>query len=365
MIFLINSTILWSETTIAVPKALMQTHGQASGDVTDSSAIIWTRVSRAARVFVEVALNPSFTSSRTTEPILVGAETDFTAKIEVTGLEPGQRYYYRVILEDLSRLPGSLGPPGTFVTAPPSDQAAPFTFAWSGDSWAALRPFRIFTAMQEQQPDFFLYLGDTIYADLSAPPAKTIEQYRRAYKVNRRDESLRTFLDASSVYVIWDDHEVQNDFDSTNPRIPIGRQAFLEYWPIRANAKDPTRLYRSFRWGQAAELFILDTRQYRRPSSLPDTSSKTMLGAQQKAGLKAALHNSTAKFKFIATSVPLRVHGRDSWEGYTIERQELFDFIIQNNIKNVIFLSADAHYAAVINHPEGFKEVIIGPIAQI
>jgi alkaline phosphatase D len=90
-----------------------------------------------------------------------------------------------------------------------------------------------------------------------------------------------------------------------------------------------------------------------------------MLGAEQKEWFKAALRNSPAKFKFIATSVPLRFHGRDSWEGYTTERQELFDFITQNNIKNLIFLSADVHYAAVINHPEGFKEVFVGPIGQL
>lgn len=366
LILLVSSLELWSEGTIAVQQPPVQTHGQAVGDVTDSRALIWMRANRAARVAVEVALNSAFTHSWTTEPILVGAETDFTAKIELLDLEPSRRYYYRIILHDPEQPTlRSVGPTGTFVTAPAPEEAASFTFAWSGDSWARFKPFRIFRAIPQQQPDFFLYLGDTIYADLSAPPARTLEQYRQAYKVNRHDQALQTFLETTSVYVIWDDHEVQDNFDSTHPRIPVGRQALLEYWPIRTNEEDPTRLYRSFRWGRAVELFILDTRQYRSPSSLPDTSSKTMLGAQQKAWLKAALLNSTATFKVVATSVPLRFHGRDSWEGYTTERQELFDFIAQNNIKNLIFLSADVHYAAVINHPEGFTEVIVGPLAQI
>ncbi len=343
-----------------------RTHGQASGDVTDTSAIIWTRVNREALVSVEVALDPSFTDSRTTSPVMAELATDFTVNIALTDLEPHRRYYYRICTRDPLAISEALrGSPGTFVTAPAPDDPASFTFVVSGDSWARFQPFRVFAAMGEMEPDFFLYLGDTIYADLSLPPARTLNQYRRAYKVNRRDASLQWLLNLTSVYAIWDDHEVENNFDRTHPRIPIGRQAFLEYWPIRRNAEDPRRLYRSFRWGQAAELFILDTRQYRDPSREPDTSQKTMLGAEQKAWLKAALRQSTATFKFIATSVPLRFHGRDSWEGYTTERQELFDFIQQNDIRNVIFLAADVHYAAVINHPEGFKEIIVGPIGQL
>lgn len=346
--------------------APVQTHGQASGDVTDTGAIIWTRVNRAALVSVETALDPSFTDSQTTGPAMAELATDFTVNIALTGLVPHRRYFYRVHAQHpQDPTEESVGPTGTFMTAPAPDDPVSFTFAVSGDSWARFQPFRAFAAMGEMEPDFFLYLGDTIYADLSLPPARTLNQYRRAYKVNRRDEPLRTFLNLTSVYAIWDDHEVENNFDRTHPRIPIGRQAFLEYWPIRRNAEDPGRLYRSFRWGRAAELFILDTRQYRDPSREPDTSQKTMLGAQQKAWLKAALRQSTATFKFIATSVPLRFHGRDSWEGYTAERQELFDFIQQNGIRHVIFLAADVHYAAVISHPEGFKEIIVGPIGQL
>jgi alkaline phosphatase D len=347
-------------------RALVQTHGQASGDVTDSTAIIWTRVNRAAQVTVEIALDPNFADSQITEPLFVGPETDFTSKIEITGLVPGRQYFYRTIMtdpNDPSRR--SVGEMGSFVTAPAPDQRANINFAWSADSMAQFKPFRLLEAVVAQQPDFFLYLGDTIYADVNAPPATTLDQYRRAYKVNRRDAALRNLLAQTSVYVIWDDHEVANNFDSTHPRIPIGRQALLEYWPIQANPEIPTRLYRSFRWGAAAELFILDARQYRSPSNQPDTAAKTMLGAEQKEWLKQALLSSTAKFKFIATTVPLRFHGRDSWEGYTTERQELFDFITQNQIKNIVFLTADAHYATVINHPEGFKEIMVGPIAQI
>ena len=64
------------------------------------------------------------------------------------------------------------------------------------------------------------------------------------------------------MYAIWDDHEVKNDFAGpSEPLMPVGRQAFLDYWPIPPPPDEPTRLYRKVRWGKLLEVFILDTRQ--------------------------------------------------------------------------------------------------------
>ncbi|MGH2349821.1 MAG: alkaline phosphatase D family protein, partial [bacterium] len=69
-------------------------------------------------------------------------------------------------------------------------------------------------------------------------------------------------------------------------------------------------------------------------------------------------------FKIVVSSVPLKYHGVDTWEGYTTERQELVNFIAQNRIRRVVFLAADVHYAAVLRYPEGFVEAIAGPLAH-
>jgi alkaline phosphatase D len=63
------------------------------------------------------------------------------------------------------------------------------------------------------------------------------------------------------------------------------------------------RIYRSFRWGKAMELFLLDTRQYR------DPNGRTMLGKTQKKWLLDKVSRSIALFKFIATSCPCLVAG--------------------------------------------------------
>lgn len=153
-----------------------------------------------------------------------------------------------------------------------------------------------------------------------------MDEYRASYKRNTR---------TTSIYAVWDDHAVANNFDRTHPRLPAGRQAFLEYWPIRPVPTEPARLYRSFRWGRLVEIFILDTRQYRSAASERESAGKTMLGVAQKEWLKRELQRSDAVFKVIATSVPLKYHGPDSWESYTTERQELVNFITQNSIRRV------------------------------
>jgi alkaline phosphatase D len=163
----------------------------------------------------------------------------------------------------------------------------------------------------------------------------------------------------TSVYAIWDDHEVVNDYRPDYWLAPIGRKAFLDYWPIRRSADEAERIYRSFRWGQAAELFVLDARQYRNPGK------QTMLGSTQKEWLLESVARSPAIFKFIATTVPMVGGGRDRWDGYPAERAQIISFLKQRKISGVVFLSADLHYAAITKIPNsgGLRDITAGPLA--
>lgn len=334
--------------------------GVLSGDVTDRSAVIWTRTRRFPLTRLEYGTSPALgrvTRDFGPEP----PDTDRVLKRELTDLQPGTRYYYRVIAHSAGRTTGA-SLVGSFRTAPSPADAAEVTFLWSADMSERFKPYRIFEAMRAKAPDFFLFLGDTAYTDVDGY-ARTLDEYRASHRRNRDDAAFHRFARSTSIYAVWDDHEVANNFDRTHPRLAVGLQAFREYWPIRLSPADPDRLYRSFRWGRDLEVFILDTRQYRSPARQPDTVGKTMLGAAQKAWLKQALAASTATFKVIGTSVTLKYHGADSWEGYTTERSELFDFIRENTIRGVVFLAADVHYAAVIRHEHGIVEGIAGPLA--
>jgi alkaline phosphatase D len=285
--------------------------------------------------------------------VSVDPQADSTAIIPLDKLAPKTRYYYRAAVA--GKMPG---PIATFVTAPRLDDDAEVSFCFSGDTRDSYKPFMVMNAVHAQLPDFFLHLGDTIYADINGV-ARQLPEFWAKYRRNRDDLATEGCLCATSVYAIWDDHEVVNDFGPNHHLAPIGRKAFLDYWPIRHRRGEEDKIYRSFRWGRAAELFILDVRQYR------NLVTGTMLGAPQKRWLFEALARSTATFKFIATPVPMAGGGVDRWDGYPKERKELFSFIRDKRIGGVVFLSADLHYAAITKLPNsgGLKDITAGPIA--
>jgi alkaline phosphatase D len=323
------------------------------GEVTDTGALVWLRADPGSRAVLQYGEDPLLGEFSSTELVSVDPEADSTAIIPLDNLTPGTRYYYRAAVK--SKMPG---PIATFVTAPRIDDNAKVTFCFSGDTRDSYKPFMVMNAVHSQRPDFFLHLGDTIYADINGV-ARRLPDFWGKYRRNRDDLATEGCLCATSVYAIWDDHEVVNDFGPGNALAPIGRRAFLDYWPIRHREGEEDHIYRSFRWGRAAELFILDVRQYRNPAK------NTMLGGAQKRWLLDALARSTSTFKFIATPVPMVGGGIDRWDGYPRERQELFTFIKETKITGVVFLSADLHYAAITKIPNsgGLKDITAGPIA--
>ena len=340
------------------------THGCATGDVTDRAAIAWTRLDRPAEVAFEVATEADFRDARRLAVGSAAARSDFIVKAEIAGLEPDTAYRVRPVMREAGG--GEVaGPPCRLRTAPDPARRAPVRFAWGADMREAYRPFRIFDRMREKGPAFFLLLGDSIYADYhdSVGVANTLYGYRRKYQINREDPAFQRFLAEVPVVMIWDDHEVANDFDRTHPLLPMGRQVLFEYWPIRADGEDAMRLYRAFRWGRDIEVFVLDTRQYRSPKGDPNGPGKTLLGAAQKAWLMRALKASPAAFKFVASSVPLRYASWDSWEGYVTERQEILRFLEREAIRGVVFLTGETHRVAAVRHPEGVWEFMATPLA--
>ncbi len=324
-----------------------------AGDTTSDRALIWVRVEAASRVSIHYGTDPSLGRYVATEPVAVQSASDNTAHVEIERLKPATRYYYRAAV--VGKKPGAIA---RFVTAPAVNDDAPVRFCFSGDSRESYQPFTIMDAIRLQQPDFFLHLGDTIYADRGGA-ARRLPDFWEKYRANRQDAPTQRLFSETAVYVVWDDHEVADNYMPGHPLAPVGRRTFFDYWPVRRHAQEPDRIYRSFRWGRAMELFILDTRQYRNPKE------GSILGSEQKRWLFEKLGASTARFKIIATPVPLYGGGRDRWDGYPLDRLELLDWVTRNHISGLICISADLHYAAVSRVPRtnGVKEITVGPIA--
>lgn len=351
--------------------------GVASGDVTDSAAIVWTRVIPPGDVRLEISTDTVFNSIVQSIDIAAPLDSDGTIKVDVAGLSPATAYSYRFI--DLAT--ASVSPLGSFRTAPSADDPRPFRFIYTGDSNASDRPFHVLGAAASEQPDLWFWAGDTAYADGiadSLPRATDLAGYRAKHLQNRTDPFLQTLLGAAAAQVQWDDHEVANDYDGSDlePHITEAQrqaayQAFFEFMPLRPQniPGDESRIYRSVRYGALAEFFILDCRQYRsrdvgREGGGPDPRAfllptlefetivrladpaRTMLGADQLTWLKEGLKNSTASWKFVLSSVPftsLLFIPYDRWDGYVAERYDLLRYIDTNNISGVVLMSADIH----------------------
>ncbi|MEO8048532.1 MAG: alkaline phosphatase D family protein [Nitrospirota bacterium] len=326
----------FAETDTASTNLLLQ--GIAIGDVTSQSALLWLRTDGPITVQVEWApvaiwdrvskMGTAVAPVARTQWYMTSQDTDFTLTIPLEGLAPATRYRWYVFAGTKGREGTSIEARsvarGEFTTLQDAKSHMPVTFAWSGDLGGQGRCRRgaagypIFDVMRAQQLSFFLFLGDTVYADglCPSPPnepgadfrAATLDEYRARHRDQRAAEALRRFLETTPVYTIWDDHEVRNDFSGPfDDRMPIGRQALREYWLIRVAADDPDRLYRTVRAGTDLEMFILDTGQYRSRNIDQDGPAKTMLGEKQLQWLLSGLTESSAMWKVIVTTVPLSI----------------------------------------------------------
>ena len=330
----------------------MSDMGCVVGDVTPHEALVWVKTEGPQDVRIVYTADPLWRTSQETFLFSTTVERNFTAHISLGNLTPQTRYLYRKLVP--GKQPGSIC---QFVTAPPMDVLTPVSFVIGGDTRQSFRPFSLMEFMRAAQPDFFIYLGDTIYADKGST-AMTLADYWDKYEENR-DEVAQRFFASTSLFVLWDDHEVDSNFSMTHPRLPIGRQAFFDYWPIRSSPQDPYRLYRSFKWGKGVEVFLLDCRQYRNPQT------QTMLGLEQKQWLLQQLAASSATFKFIVSSVPFSDPRDDKWGEFSEERDDILNTIQATNIPGVIFLAGDVHHAAVSHMPHDptVREFIFGPLA--
>ena len=92
-------------------------YGVQAGDIRGDRAMIWSRADRAGRMIVELSTTESFKESWTIDGPAALEDTDYTARLDVAGLPPGQRIFYRVRFLDLGDLKTLSEPAtGSFAT---------------------------------------------------------------------------------------------------------------------------------------------------------------------------------------------------------------------------------------------------------
>ena len=379
------------------------THGVQSGDLSASGGVIWSRADRPSRMLVEVATSDSFKNARQIVGPAALRESDFAVKMMLGELPAGQDIFYRVRFQDLQDITVESEPlVGHFRTAPAGRRDV--QFVWSGDTagqgWGINRDWggmKIYAKMREEQPDFFIHSGDTIYADGPIPAeketpdgkvwknvtleekaknAETLREFRGNYKYNLMDDHLRSFNAEVPMFAQWDDHETVNNWypqevlDRDDYKVKsVGllsaraKRAFLEYMPLGWVPEDPERIYRTIHYGPSLDVFFLDMRTYRGRNTAnrqtepgPDT---VFLGHDQIRWLKQELLASRATWRVIASDMPIGMMVRDgeaAFEnlangdgpplGRELEMANLLSFMKHSAIENVVWLTADVHYTA-------------------
>jgi alkaline phosphatase D len=402
-------------------------YGIMSGDINGSSAVIWSKSDRISRMVVEYSLDEGFNQTKRMVSAVTSADQDFTARVVLPKLATDRPIFYRVSFQDPDHpktqsetISGKLQIPGS---------SKDIFFAWSGDTagqgWGInpeLGGMKIYEAMRALNPDFFIHSGDTIYADgpiqaevkledgriwknittlEKSKVAETLAEFRGNYTYNLLDKNIRRFNAEVPQLVQWDDHEVRNNwypsqiledarYQEKSVAMLMGRskQAFLEYQPLHPDAVKAGQVDRAFQYGDLLDVIMLDMRSYRGANSLnrqPQPSEATkFLGRSQLEQVKRRLKQSRATWKIIASDMPLGLVVRDgetNFEniangdgpplGREFELAELLKFIKRHEIKNVVWLTADVHYAAAHYYDpdraqfqdfNGFWEFVAGPL---
>jgi alkaline phosphatase D len=363
------------------------TDGIASGDPTPNSISLWTKVDQVGHrgmVDLEVATDKAFRKVVAHRSLVTSPASDGSVKALVKGLKPHEQYYYRFATK------GADSPVGQFRTAPPADSQQPVKFAYFSCQDYTHGYYNALQKMADEDVDFIVCLGDYIYDEAyyslangkgvrddkvgqmlpgyDLLSAVTLQQYRDKYSLYRSDAALRDLHAKVPMVVIWDDHEVEDNYagKEADGGLPAShafsrkRQAaaYKAYFENMPTFTDP--IYRRLQFGSTVDLIMLDQRRYRANQPCDDAVTapcadwdqpRDFLGPKQMAWAKDQLSASKAAWKVIGNEVmimPTKVLGDayytfDSWQGYPREREELLQHIATNQIKDVVFVTGDIH----------------------
>lgn len=283
-------------------------------------------------------LSPFFTANTATNNRVVS--------IPMAGLTPNTPYYYAIEADGVVDLANQ----GQFSTFPAG--AASFTFATSGDAHTGSN-HPVFDTIRTHNPLFFLHTGDMHYADIGV---NDVALFREAWETVLDSPRQAALYRSTALAYMWDDHDYgRNNSDRTAPGREAARltyQLYVPHYPLPAGDGN-IPIYQAFTVGRV-RILLTDTRSERSRNSDFDDENKTMLGDIQKAWLKNELLNANGTYPLIiwVNSVPwidAPFVGNDTWAGFTSEREELANFVADNNIEGLLMISSDAHMIAIDN----------------
>ncbi len=379
------------------------TLGVASGDPAADSVVLWTRLapepleedglggmpSRPVEVGWEVAEDEAFARVVRRGSETAAPQSAHAVHVEVAGLRPGRPYWYRFTAMGHQSLIGRT------TTAPHPDTMGTARLGVVSCARYEDGYFTAYRHLVDDRPDLVLHLGDYLYEYGVRPDRPrqvvggeitTLADYRRRHALYKTDPDLQALHAAAPFAVVFDDHEVDNNWaglipeDAQTPaqfraRRAAAFQAYHEMMPLRRAARpdrDGMRLYRTLRWGRLADIHMLDTRQYRDDQACGDGAkagcaerldlARTMLGATQERWLRSQAATASARWDVLGQQVFFSellyprpeglVSPLDSWNGYVAARQRVVQ-MFTDRPRNLVVLTGDVHNHYAANLPAG------------
>lgn len=410
------ATLMPLGTALAADAVPVFQHGVASGDPLADRVILWTRVTPngprgAVPVQYVVARDAALTQVVLRGSTKTNPDRDYTVKVDAIGLQPGTTYYYRFKAEGVD------SPIGRTRTLPVGavDRLRMAVVSCSNHAYGYFNAYRQIAARADL--DLVMHLGDYLYeygtnqygtARPTEPPHEmvTLADYRMRHAQYKRDVDLQAMHRQHPMIAIWDDHEVTNDAwkggaqnhtEGTEgvwaDRVAQALKAYYEWMPTRVpDTTDLRRNWRGFRYGDLADLLMLEERVSARSQQLPaggqftqtgafTDATRGLLGATQEAWLAQSLRSSTAQWRFLGQGVmfaQLKGVGAanaagggaflnaDQWDGYQPARDRIYEVLKGNattpGVNNVVVLTGDIHssWAADLTQDPNNPDVATG-----
>ena len=390
------------------------TLGVASGSPTHESVVLWTRLAPDALPRATSGAQPSTAASDITVRWELADDQAFkrivrkgqatasptlahSVHVEVDRLDPDRWYFYRFFVGDAE---SAVGRTRTFPA--PHAAASRLRVAYASCQRWEHGYFSAYRHMREDNPDVVLFLGDYIYEYPNAKNAvrvptggwvRTLDEFRARYALHKSDADLRAMHANCPWLVVWDDHEVQNDYAGAvagNSGTPVANfaalraaayQAYYEHMPLRASVLTRAlaglsdgaelRIHSTVRFGTLASFYLIDDRQYRAPqactrdgklgSGTVDPAQcadwtdprRTLLGPEQERWLDDAFAHGSEGWNILGQQTLFGARdfrpGRgvsfwnDGWDGYPAARARMIASMRKNGLANPVLVGGDVH----------------------
>ena len=373
------------------------TLGVASGDPTDQSVILWTRLAIDS-------LNGGGMPAKDIEVLWEVSSTDAFDDIVSSGLATAEERLGHAVHIDVPlstgesivfyrfRIGDYVSPIGKTRLSSPSGSTTPIKVAAVSCQNYTDGFYNAYADLVEQSPDLVTFLGDYIYESgvgtldattvrlHNSDEIKDLVAYRNRYALYRSDPLLQAAHAVCPWVITWDDHEVENNYANLTPqdsadaeghaaRRAAAYQAWWEHMPVRLSppTDESLTIYRQFSWGDLLNLLVVDGRQYRDDQACGDAvlstqpacdealdPARTMLGAEQEKWFSENINDTTKVWNVMANQTVMTdirlgaaVLNYDQWDGYAPDRNRILSDVVDQGVENFVVLTGDIHLAGV------------------